>query len=497
MVWLVLLSIVVGFYRLFISPRQAEKARVAAAQQEKDKVAATSASGHYKSRLKFALDSFSGYCVFRSPEFHNELQNKSIYVELVDDNADYQQRMKSLQSGEVPIAAFTIDSLIKTSAAIGDVPGVIVSIIDETRGADAMVAYSKTVPNVDALNQSDTKFVLTPNSPSEMLSRVVMAHFNLKNINQNCFVQAKDAADVYRRYRESKPDTRQVFVLWEPFISKVLENPNCHRIVDSSAFRGYIVDVIVANRDFLYKNPEVVKDFVEAYLRASYACRQKMIALVQEDGKKTGTPVTETQATSLVNGIWWKNTQENYAHILGDQGLQHVEDMIINISRVLMDTGAVQSDPTHGQPNLFYYDKIVRSLKDSNFHPGYGEDIRGDVDLPQLSDADWQRLVPIGTLEVPELVFPRGMTNLSTANRDVLDDLYQKLRTWPQYYVLIKGNASTVGDLEANKLLATSRAKAAEEYLIEKGIDKNRVKAVGVEPSGSTSVSFILGQTPY
>ena len=79
----------------------------------------------------------------------------------------------------------------------------------------------------------------------------------------------------------------------------------------------------------------------------------------------------------------------------------------------------------------------------------------------------------------------------------MLDDLIEKLAAWPQYYLLIRGNASLQGDLEANKALAEARAAAAEQYLTQNGVSENRVRAVGGEPSGTTSVTFVLGQTPY
>jgi len=63
--------------------------------------------------------------------------------------------------------------------------------------------------------------------------------------------------------------------------------------------------------------------------------------------------------------------------------------------------------------------------------------------------------------------------------------------------VLVRGNASLRGDPEANKKLAQDRAKTAEKYLTDGGIDSSRVRAVGVEPSGRTAVTFLLGEPPY
>ena len=212
----------------------------------------TSASSRYQHTISLALDSFSGYAVLRSAEFDKDLANRRIRLTLVDDSADYQQRMQTLVDGSVQMAAFTVDALLKVSAEWGDLPATIVALIDETRGADAMVAYKAAVPDLDSLNRVDTRFVVTPNSPSETLARVLMNRFELDNLEENPFIPAENAADVYRRFKAADPQQPLGFVLWEPYVSKIIaETPEAHILVDSSQFRGYIVDCLVVNREYL------------------------------------------------------------------------------------------------------------------------------------------------------------------------------------------------------------------------------------------------------
>ena len=87
----------------------------------------------------------------------------------VDDDADYAKRMESIKKGETPFAAFTIDALVNQTPRVGEPPATIVMMIDESRGADAMVAYKNGVPNLDALNSPRARVVLVPDSPSETL----------------------------------------------------------------------------------------------------------------------------------------------------------------------------------------------------------------------------------------------------------------------------------------------------------------------------------------
>lgn len=476
-------------YKLVIQP-----------QRQGSVVSRSGSDSHYKYDVDLALDSFSGYAVLRSEEFQRQLTSKKIRVNLIDDGADYAGRIDGLASGKIDMAVFTVDALLKVCDKLGQLPATIVAIIDETRGADAIVAYKKAVPNIDALNRQDMKFVLTTDSPSETLARVVMSHFNLDNLEREPFVGQSDAEQVYRAYRKADPTTPQVFVVWEPFVSKILQNPNTHIVADSSSFRGYIVDVIVVNRDFLIKNKEIVHEVVGAYFRAAYHYRNEMVQLVMDDAKLTGQSLSTAQAESLVDGIWWKNTQENFAHFgVAPGNLQLLEDIIGNITRVLKTTGGISRDPTSGRSNDLYFDSVLRDLQTSNFHPGLAdESIRDDsIALRALTDSEWSRLTPVGTLDVPELIFARGTDRLTSTSQVVLDDLVGSLQSFPQAYVFVEGNAGRRGNLEANKQLAARRAEAAKSYLIDAGIDPNRIRAVGGEPSGKTSVSFVLGQPPY
>lgn len=483
-IWLCILGLGIGIWKWFVQP-----AITPELTQE----------SRYENNLKVAIDSFSGYAILRSPEFRSDVSKQRIKVELMDHGPDYLERAKMLENGDIELAVFTVDALLKTADELKKKPGVIIAIIDETRGADAAVAYKKAIPNVDALNHPDTKFVLTPDSPSETLSRVVMSHFALKNVGQNPFVECDGANEVYKKYRSAKPDVRQVFVLWEPYVTRMLDNPNTHVVIDTSSFHGYIVDVMVANEEWLLKNQDVAAEFIKCYLRSLHANRSRMVQLVMNDAKELGEPLTMKQAERLVQGLRWKNTTENYAHLgLEQLPLQHLEDMIENIANVLVKTGDISNNhPFAGKSQELYYDGILKRLSDEDFHPGVKKETTADTgELGALTDSEWNALTPVGTMEIPTLIFPRGTNILTEQSQKSLDQLIEKLKTL-RYYVLVRGNASREGDLEANKALAQERAKAAEKYLIQNGISAVRVRAIGVEPSGSTSVSFVLGSPSY
>ncbi|MCA9187811.1 MAG: phosphate ABC transporter substrate-binding/OmpA family protein [Pirellulaceae bacterium] len=498
LVWLFIFAALAATWKFFVQPWRQQ----AAEDRQRTTIDSTSSTSQYRATVHLSLDSFSGYAVLRSAKFREELSQKKIKVELVDDQADYVERIEALAKGDVQMAAFPVDALINVLAERDDQPATIVAVLDESRGADAMVGYREVFPDVDSLNRPETRIVATLDSPSETLARVMMDRFSFDRLSGNPFVGAKDAPDVVKLYRDSRPDAHDVYVLWEPYVSQMLsENDKLHKILGSEEFRGKIVDCLVVSRDYLVKHEAEVQDVVACYFRAAYDYRDSMESLVISDGKSLGTPLSAERAKALVDGIWWKNTQENFAHLgLRPAGsIQLLEDMITDITQVLLRTKAIGRDPTGGKPTILFYDKLLAHLQSSDFHPGISsETLRDDqVKLPDLSEQQWNELVPVGTLSINRLVFPRGRSDLTESSQATLDQLAKDLQNWPRYYLIVQGNAALAGDSQANQTLAGARAKAAEEYLVEAGVAPNRVRAVAGKPSGSTSVTFKLGELPY
>ena len=494
LVWLVLLGAGVFIYRIIYVPAVEEKE-----QAKKEEVLdQTSGSSNYKHTIGFGLDGFSGYAVMRSNEMKQLLRSQGIRLQLEDDGANYEKRLEDLASGELQMAAFPIDALLKAMEAKGSMPATIISIIDETAGADALVAYKSKFPNIDALNTSSTRFVLVENSPSETLVRFLMHKLKLDAVDPNAFSFVNSEKELISRYKSSMPGGNEVFVTWEPVVSELLSNDQMSVLFSSKDQSGYIVDTIVVSRDYLIKNEPVVRQVLESYFTALYKFSDevKLQSLVQEDAS-----LDAARAEALVKGVVWKNTQENFAHFgLRRAAVSHVEDMIDRVKRVLIDTGGLSSDPTGGQSSRLYYEQILSSLRDDGFHPGQGrgtEEIREQEQLQQLSKQQWSRLEPVGTVDVPPLIYARGTAKLTQSSKVKLESLSETLESFPTFYLMVRGNASSKGNAEANKKLAKQRAEAALQYLVEQGVPAAKMKAMNGEITGQTSVTFVLGEQPY
>lgn len=501
LVWLFVLAIGVSIWRLVIDPVRTNRKSEIAKQQAEAAVAATSGTSLFNQEISIGLDSFSGYAVFRTTEFQQQLANRGIKLKLVNDEADYPARAGALEKGTLQFALFPADALLKTFSKLDYPPATIIAIIDETRGADAMLAYKKRFENVDRLNSPEVRFVLVGDSPSETLARVVIQDFGLNLVTKDAIVPLASPEKLIERYKKADPTTNDVYVVWEPFVSQMLKNDALHVLTDSSKFTGYIVDTLVVNRDFLLKQEPVVEAVLESYFTTLFSYRDatKMSKLMLDDAKLTKLTIEPDQAAKMVQGIQWKNTQENFAHFgLRPGAIIHIENILDRIARVLVSTGAIDREPVDGKWNRLYFDRPMKQIMSRNFYPGVqSEVIREELALKELTEKQWTELASVGTLNVPELVFSRGSSTLTDRSQLILKELVERLQAWPQYYLMIRGNASNLGDVEANKELAAKRALGALQYLESAGIPKQRIRTIPGDITGETRVTFGVGEIPY
>ena len=515
--WVVILGIGLTIYALVIKPRLSGKL-----------MEQTSSQIRYDHQIRLAHDSFSGYAILRSPAVQNLLKKKSIKITFIDDKADYSQRLNKLKNGKVQMAVFTIDAYIKASSKTGTFPAAVVLVIDETKGADAIVAYQQGVPEISRLSTPSASIMLVPDSPSETLARVMINKFSLPSLPNNWLKPANEPESVYKMLKSTKPSEQKAFVLWEPYVSQALSLDNVHVLLDSSKLKGYIVDVLVAERRFLNQNPDQVQAIVEAYLRARYDYAQQpdgLVNLLVEDSKKYGQALKLDEAKSLVGGIEWRNTMENYAHFgvvskTEADNSELLDDMIAKIVNVLDKTDAIQDDPLEGNFGQIYYDGILRSLYSDNFHPSISNSELEDIDLggeatalPKvraqkqlvaLGQSDWQKLKPVATMKVRPIQFGRGNARIQRNSQRSLVALADDLKSFPHWYIKIIGHTRSEGNRKANQDLAQQRADATAKFLMQNGISNSRIQAaaVGQPPANATggqaqSVTFMLLEKPY
>lgn len=106
--------------------------------------------------------------------------------------------------------------------------------------------------------------------------------------------------------------------------------------------------------------------------------------------------------------------------------------------------------------------------------------ITRDIALRPLADADRQRSASAGAgIQLEGISFETGSATLTGDSRPALEAVAQLLAERPTLRIEIRGHTDNVGNREANRLLSLARAEAVVRYLVEAGVEHNRLIAKG------------------
>ncbi|MBK8427024.1 MAG: OmpA family protein [Lewinellaceae bacterium] len=82
-------------------------------------------------------------------------------------------------------------------------------------------------------------------------------------------------------------------------------------------------------------------------------------------------------------------------------------------------------------------------------------------------------------LAVKAVKFQTGKAILKAESSKILTDIANILAKYPYYGLSMDGHTDSAGNDKSNQLLSEKRALACLDFLVKKGIDKNRLKSAG------------------
>jgi outer membrane protein OmpA-like peptidoglycan-associated protein/opacity protein-like surface antigen len=89
------------------------------------------------------------------------------------------------------------------------------------------------------------------------------------------------------------------------------------------------------------------------------------------------------------------------------------------------------------------------------------------------------KVKPIEQKITLHIVYKPGSAEIDEANKATLDDLASRLATYKAVKIEVGGYTDNTGTATANKKLSQKRADKVTDYLISKGIEKDRITSVG------------------
>ena len=468
-------------------PGRVEKKRLSA-------LLATSDVRAFPETVTVGGDDWIGYLIFKSRVMQDALAAQGIGLSY-RQQPDFNQRVAELGTGQLDIAALTIDSFILNGQAHA-YPGVIGFIIDESSGGDVIIG-GPGINRLDDLRRDGIRGTFVGQSPSEFLLKATSSHFRLKNIQRDLRSwRTSTAQESYTALATKKADFA---VLWEPQASQALrEIPGTQRLTDTNQARDIIVDIAVFGRKFLQERPKVAQAVVKAYFQALHHYLnqpEELLGLAAAWGK-----VPREQARALLGGLTFASLPANHDEWFGSTSTTpgRLFETIPRITEILIEAGDLPDDPLSGNPHMITNRRLLGDLVGTTDVPVLTNPPAAPArDFSPLTLTDWNQRASqaVGTLVDDPILFQRGTTELTDESLAVLDQALAKTNHYPRYRIIIEAGVSPGNDPAEDLRLSTARAEAIRTLFIQsKGLVENRIYAFG---TGSQQAPPRLTQESY
>ena len=464
--------------------------------------ASTSDAANTKGIVKVGVDNWVGYFPLCSKHMKNRMRTAGYVFECIDDKANYEERMEKLKEGQIQFAVATVDSYILNGKK-EDFPATIVTVIDESKGGDAIVARKSKISSLDVMKKNkDYKVAFTPASPSEHLLRSITDHFDitrLKDKGGDWRVETDGSPQAYKKLKNGDVD---VAVLWEPDVSKAVADKDFIKILGTEDTRNLIVDILLVEREFSKNREEVVKVVLSNYYRTLKHYRNNRNELKED--LEDQTSLSSDKVDAMLKGVKWFNMYDNASKWFGvtsKSGYKNVglANAIENTVDILINTGEFSSNPIPNNDSLvllnsFFVDNLYNNGLSQKFGKAAGSDNEDDFEFTPLASDRWDELRPVGTLKIRPISFQSGTADIDILGEMELEKVVKNLTHYPHFRVFIKGHTGVSGDKKINEKLSQERADTVKEYLVKTlKVNPYRIRSVGY--GGSFPLPRIKGES--
>ncbi len=366
-----------------------------------------------------------------------------------------------------------------------------VMIVDNTRGADAIIAKDPSIRSVEDL--AGKKLALLQFTPSHGMSIDAIDNSSLsarkKQSVEYVYIAAEDGLAGVRAALES--GSVDAAALWDPDLSLALRATKGHVVYSTKTASNLIFDVIVCDQRVLNdpQGRDAVQKLVNGWMKGVDAAKanpdQAVDALVKTEefftllAKDEGKPFVK----KLFDNLLWTGVADN-ARILGmSGGTNHYERVYQRFDQIYRAAGALANPKSPViAPQDSFDTSFIRKLYDASTS---AQVEAKKVETYTAVEREEAVQAP-ATVTKPVIVnFGSGQFALSKrAERTIDTDMVPFIENNGSAYFEISGNTDSTGNLAINNRLSQARAEAVVDYLSKQWeFPRERFKIVGNGPN--------------
>jgi outer membrane protein OmpA-like peptidoglycan-associated protein/ABC-type nitrate/sulfonate/bicarbonate transport system substrate-binding protein len=367
-----------------------------------------------------------------------------------------------------------------------------VLVVDNTQGADAIIARDPAVQRVEDL--ADKKLALLQYTPSHGMAIDAIDNSSLsarkKTSVEYVFINADEGtAGVRAAFAGGQVDAA---ALWDPDLSLALKAvPGAHVVYSTKTATNLIYDVIVCDKRVLDNaaNEAAIQAFVAGWLEGVDVAEKNpqgaVDALVKTE--EFFTLLTKEQGRAFTLGLFknlvWTGLEDNL-RILGlVGGTNHYERVYKRFDSIYRAAGALANPnaPVINPSDSFDY-RFVKALM-AEAPKAQEEAKKPEFTFTATESAQAAKQPAIITKPVM-VNFDSGKAELTKrAERTIDTDMVPLIESHGSAYFEVSGNTDSTGSRAVNQKLSLARAEAVVKYLKDQWeFDPSRFVVVGNGP---------------
>jgi outer membrane protein OmpA-like peptidoglycan-associated protein len=366
--------------------------------------------------------------------------------------------------------------------------GKAVMIVDNTRGADAIISNNPAIRAVEDL--AGRKIAMLQFTPSHGMTIDAIDNSSLsarkKQSVQYVFINAEDGLAGVRAALES--GSVDAAVLWDPDLSLAIRSTKSRVIYSTKTASNLIFDVIVCDQRVL-DNPEgraAVQKLVNGWMKGVDAAKADpngaVDALVKTEefftllAKDEGKPFVK----GLFDNLLWTGVADN-ARILGlSGGTNHYARVYKSFDQIYREAGALANPKSPViDPSQSFDTSFIKNLYDASA-AAQAEAVK-PAETFTVAERE-QAVQASAEVTKPVVVnFASGQSALTKrAERTIDTEMVPFIENNGTAYFEISGNTDSTGNAAINERLSQARAEAVLEYLARQWeFPRERFKIVG------------------
>lgn len=389
---------------------------------------------------------------------------------------DAPTKNKALATGDVDFVWTTVDEMpINLGTFLeAEVPVRAFLQIDWSRGGDACVASSAVKQVEDVLGRKSATLMFSPD------------HTVFEFMITNSRLTPAQTAEVRNATQFSLDDftfARKLFVkgevdvacLWEPDVTLALsERQGSHRLFSTADATELVADVLLARKDTLDARPDIAKKLAQVWFQsvaAAEADRAHAARVITDSCSRFKEELGYEKTLGALSWAKWTTLADN-VRFFGLDGSSPAFDRVYNQADSIWISYPQAEIENRFPPATLRDDRTARALWEAAGKPAAAPEEMYSQKVAYRGEALFTKPVSITFAMGSALL---GPTAMALINREIVP----QLEIARGMSIRVEGNTDDTGDAAVNQVLSQRRAQAIVDYLVQRGVPKNRVVARG------------------